>query len=231
MEFSKKLKKLRMEKGLSQQNLADMIYVSRSAVAKWENGLGFPSEESYNALAEVFGVSKDFFKMDNPEQIIVEKNKRIKIISNIMRVAVFIIVCGAVFFSSQHTKDTKAALYELDTRIEVEFAFAKSGVANYLLEQDYSAHLSEAITKFRMAALYGYYLDGQAGGDPQWLILAEQLREVNNPDIYKYLSDNDREAIASFLEQHEYQNDPEITEADIAPLIERLQKAVNEYMN
>ncbi len=37
MELSKKLKKLRLERGLSQQRLADMIFVSRSAVAKWEN--------------------------------------------------------------------------------------------------------------------------------------------------------------------------------------------------
>lgn len=77
MEFCKKLKKLRIEKGISQQQLADMIFVSRSAVAKWENGLGLPSKESYDALASFFEVSKDFLITEEAEQIIINKNKKI----------------------------------------------------------------------------------------------------------------------------------------------------------
>lgn len=40
MEFSERLKELRSEKGISQAKLAADIHISRSAVAKWENGLG-----------------------------------------------------------------------------------------------------------------------------------------------------------------------------------------------
>lgn len=50
MEFKDKLRTLRTERGLSQQELADAIYVSRSAVAKWENGLGLPGRASMEAL-------------------------------------------------------------------------------------------------------------------------------------------------------------------------------------
>lgn len=78
MEFSKKLKKLRAEKGISQQKLADMLFVSRSAVAKWENGLGLPSEGSYEALAGIFGVSQESLTTDEPERIVIEKNKKIQ---------------------------------------------------------------------------------------------------------------------------------------------------------
>ena len=46
MEFSEKLKELRQQKGVSQTKLAADIHISRSAVAKWENGLGLPSEDS-----------------------------------------------------------------------------------------------------------------------------------------------------------------------------------------
>lgn len=81
MEFGRKLKKLRLEKGVSQQKLADMIFVSRSAVAKWENGLGLPSEESLAALAKFFGVPQAFFQTDRPEEIVIEKNRKIKKIS------------------------------------------------------------------------------------------------------------------------------------------------------
>ena len=50
MEFKDRLKKLRKEKAISQQELANAIYVSRSAVAKWENGLGLPNPESMVTL-------------------------------------------------------------------------------------------------------------------------------------------------------------------------------------
>ena len=58
MQFNEKLKKLRREKGVSQDELAKNIYVSRSAVAKWESGLGLPSDESLALLAKYFNVSE-----------------------------------------------------------------------------------------------------------------------------------------------------------------------------
>ncbi len=57
MEFSEKLKQLRKQKGISQTKLAADIHISRSAVAKWENGLGMPSDESLQMLADYFGVA------------------------------------------------------------------------------------------------------------------------------------------------------------------------------
>ena len=80
MEFSNKLKTLRKEKGISQQTLADAIFVSRSAVAKWENGLGLPSRESMAALCNFFQISEDFLHTQEPESVIVQKNKRINTI-------------------------------------------------------------------------------------------------------------------------------------------------------
>ena len=78
MEFSEKLKELRSEKGISQAKLAADIHISRSAVAKWENGLGLPSDESLKMLAEYFGVGVGELLPDkNNEEILVEKNKTI----------------------------------------------------------------------------------------------------------------------------------------------------------
>lgn len=78
MEFKDKLKAARKERNLSQQALADAIYVSRSAVAKWENGLGLPSPESMEALEGYFGVEPGFFCTDQPETVILRKNRRIR---------------------------------------------------------------------------------------------------------------------------------------------------------
>lgn len=103
MEFKEKLKALRLKKKLSQQALADTIYVSRSAVAKWENGLGLPSEESLEALASFFGVAAEALRSDDPEQIILQKNKRLHRISVLLSsVAIFLLfafsflICASV---------------------------------------------------------------------------------------------------------------------------------------
>ena len=59
MEFSERLKELRQGKGISQTRLASDIHISRSAVAKWENGLGLPNDESLRMLAEYFEITVD----------------------------------------------------------------------------------------------------------------------------------------------------------------------------
>ena len=73
MEFKEKLKSLRTERNITQLELAKAIYVSRSAVAKWENGRGLPNDDSKKALALYFGVAENYFEPDKQEQIDVEK--------------------------------------------------------------------------------------------------------------------------------------------------------------
>ncbi len=78
MELKDKLRALRQERGLSQQALADAIFVSRSAVAKWENGLGLPSEASMQALTNYFHVTEAYFSTEEPEKVIEKKNSTIR---------------------------------------------------------------------------------------------------------------------------------------------------------
>jgi Predicted transcriptional regulators len=59
MEFPERLKKKREEKGFSQYDLADRLFVSRSAVAKWEQGKGMPSEQSIKRMCELFSISEE----------------------------------------------------------------------------------------------------------------------------------------------------------------------------
>lgn len=54
MTFGEKLKLLRQRSGLSQANLADKLWVSRAAVAKWENGIGMPDIHNLKAIADYF---------------------------------------------------------------------------------------------------------------------------------------------------------------------------------
>ncbi len=78
MELKANLKHLRKSRGLTQQQLADAIFVSRSAVAKWENGLGLPGEDSMAALEAFFGIAQEELSTAQPEQVIIEKNHRLR---------------------------------------------------------------------------------------------------------------------------------------------------------
>ena len=59
MEFHEKLQELRKQKGLTQEEVAERLYVSRTAVSKWESGRGYPSIDSMKAIAAFFSVTLD----------------------------------------------------------------------------------------------------------------------------------------------------------------------------
>ena len=59
MEFNEKLQLLRKNKGITQEELADELYVSRTAISKWESGRGYPNIESLKEISKYFSVSID----------------------------------------------------------------------------------------------------------------------------------------------------------------------------
>ena len=59
MEWNEKLQQLRKHKGITQEELAQALYVSRTAVSKWESGRGYPNIDSLKAIAKYFGITID----------------------------------------------------------------------------------------------------------------------------------------------------------------------------
>ena len=59
MTFAQKLKALRTQAGMTQEQLAEAIYVTRAAISKWETGRGYPGVDSLKLIAQTFGVSID----------------------------------------------------------------------------------------------------------------------------------------------------------------------------
>ena len=59
MEFGKKLQELRKNKELTQEELGEILFVTRTTISKWESGRGYPSIDSLKAISNYFHVSID----------------------------------------------------------------------------------------------------------------------------------------------------------------------------
>ena len=71
MTFSEKLMDLRRKAGLSQEQLADRLGVTRQSVSKWESGTAMPELVKLISLSDIFGVSVDYLvkdRLDSPEE-------------------------------------------------------------------------------------------------------------------------------------------------------------------
>ena len=86
MELGEKLKELRKLKGLTQEEVAGAIFVSRTAVSKWESGRGYPSIELLKAIAKFFGVTIDQLLSSEKLLTIAEKENK----ANITRICRFL---------------------------------------------------------------------------------------------------------------------------------------------
>ena len=98
MEFNEKLQELRKNKGLTQEELAEALYVSRTAISKWESGRGYPSIDSLKAIAKYFSVTIDeLLSSDEIMSIAQEDNKQKE---NHFRSLVFglLDICVLMFF-------------------------------------------------------------------------------------------------------------------------------------
>lgn len=78
MEFNEKLQTLRKQKGLTQEELAEILFVSRTAVSKWESGRGYPSIDSLKAIAKFFSVTIDELLSNDEILTIAEEETKTK---------------------------------------------------------------------------------------------------------------------------------------------------------
>ena len=100
MELGKKIKYYRNEKSLTQDNLAERIFVSRQTISNWENDKSYPDINSIILLSEVLEVSVDNLIKGDVEQMKIEINseevKKMKLYS-LMMLILFLLSVGALF--------------------------------------------------------------------------------------------------------------------------------------
>ena len=78
MEFNEKLQELRKQKGMTQEELANALYVSRTAISKWESGRGYPNIESLKAISKFFSVTLDDLLSSDEILILAEEDRNQK---------------------------------------------------------------------------------------------------------------------------------------------------------
>ncbi len=98
MEFKEKLQQLRKQKNLTQEELAESIFVSRAAVSKWESGRGYPSIDSLKSISKVFTVSIDDLLSNEQLIAIAEDDTKEKVIGLRCVLYGLLDMMGLIFF-------------------------------------------------------------------------------------------------------------------------------------
>lgn len=176
MNLSEKIRSLRKERGLTQEQFAEMLFVSRTAVSKWENGRGMPGMDSLQMIAKVFEISHD--ELLCAEEIIIAaetENKR-----NIDRFsfrmdAIFNVSSILSLFMPLYKTEAEGiyysvALYQFDGRFAALYwalplLMAACAIAEFLLLTGEGERWSKAFAKLgaalNIAAVFLLILGGQ----------------------------------------------------------------------
>ena len=112
MKFCEKLQKLRREKGYSQEQLADLLDVSRQSVSKWESGTTYPEMDKLLSLCKIFNVTLDDLTNDEvTTKNMSEKSKNN--FSNFISAILDILNKSIEMFKSMNKSEVIKCIFEL----------------------------------------------------------------------------------------------------------------------
>ena len=112
MEFNEKLQELRKSRSLTQEELAEALFVSRTAISKWESGRGYPSIDSLKEISRYFSVSIDDLIRSDEMVAVAENEKRefantyVSLICNVLDVLLAVLVFLPVFGNGTVSSET-----------------------------------------------------------------------------------------------------------------------------
>ena len=76
MKFCEKIKKIRIDNSLTQEEMASKLFVSRSLIAKWEQDRGIPGFDMLNTIATTFNLSVNDLITEEEIKLITLKNNQ-----------------------------------------------------------------------------------------------------------------------------------------------------------
>ena len=112
MEFSEKLQELRKSRSMTQEELAESLFVSRTAVSKWESGRGYPSIDSLKEISRFFSVSIDDLICSDEMITVAENEKRevadkyVSLICNVLDILLVILMFIPMFGNGTASSET-----------------------------------------------------------------------------------------------------------------------------
>lgn len=123
MSFAENLKAIRKENHLSQEDLAEMLDVSRQAVSKWEQGVGYPEVDKLLVIANKLNISLDSLMS---MEIAQEENKNSNVTGKITITSPnenIIATCYKVISSGKFKKGKNAPQYALFAVSDIYHSF------------------------------------------------------------------------------------------------------------
>ncbi len=112
MEFNEKLQELRKSRSMTQEELAEALFVSRTAISKWESGRGYPNIDSLKEISRFFSVTIDDLICSDEMITVAEIEKRefadkyVSLICNILDVLLAILLFIPAFGNGSESSVT-----------------------------------------------------------------------------------------------------------------------------
>ena len=116
MEFSEKLQELRKSRSMTQEELAEAPFVSRTAISKWESGRGYPSIDSLKEISRFFSVTIDELICSDEMITVAEYDKKefvskyISLICNALDILLAILLFIPAFGNGPSSSETVSLL-------------------------------------------------------------------------------------------------------------------------
>ncbi len=187
--FSETLRKLRMKKGLSQQALADKLFVTRSTVARWESGIRLPDAVMISRLSEVLGAdvnslfSAAAMSDECPNVILVDDNA--VILSGGLPIIEEVIPNASV---TGFTKPSEALEYAKTNRVALAFLDIEMGAISGLDVCRELLEINPRTNVVYLTAYSNYSLDAWSTGACGFMLkpitadgVREQLKKLRYP--------------------------------------------------
>lgn len=112
MELGTVIKQLRKEYNMTQNDLAEKLYVSRQAVSKWETNRGRPEMDTLNDMARLFNVSIDTFFQSNYDNSYMKKHRmKLQVISIVLEVTIVLSFIVPLFYIHEQNITTYYNLF------------------------------------------------------------------------------------------------------------------------
>ena len=129
MEFSEKLQELRKSRSMTQEELAKALFVSRTAISKWESGRGYPSIDSLKEISRFFSVTIDDLICSDEMITVAENDKKefvskyVSLICSVMDILLAILLFIPAFGNGQDSSETVALFGLTGIRFGVKTVF------------------------------------------------------------------------------------------------------------